>query len=324
MTARRVAGLLVRLLGLVVLIASTTYLLVYLYRWEWNRALLTGLFVLAAELAVIGGSLSRRLRNVERLLELQEQRSREQRIRERLAAAPTPKPVSFAWLRDASDGTPVFVPVLLGAGAVLSAVAYVVERIAIATADPALQRDVAARLTRLTIPEGGFLPRGGGSDVGGVPPDPTSGRQPPARRVLVWTVIALVAALFATAGMITLAHATQARGEPDRSDEQTSITIALETRVPSASTRETFDLLWSACRARVPRDVAIDRVQVRAEGLVRVTLDHGLGRTSARKLGGCIEDALLDLVTARITEMVVLTGDPGDPALDPRWDEPAP
>ena len=34
---------------------SGTYLVVYLYRWEWNRAVISGVFFLAAEIAYVGG-----------------------------------------------------------------------------------------------------------------------------------------------------------------------------------------------------------------------------------------------------------------------------
>ena len=49
MTAR-VLG---RVLVVVVLVASGAYFLVYLYRWQWNRALVSGLFFVAAEIAVV-------------------------------------------------------------------------------------------------------------------------------------------------------------------------------------------------------------------------------------------------------------------------------
>ena len=65
MTARRVG----QVLTLVVLATSATYMLVYLYRWEWNRALVAGLFFVAAEVAVVGTSLLRRLRTVEAKLD---------------------------------------------------------------------------------------------------------------------------------------------------------------------------------------------------------------------------------------------------------------
>ncbi len=48
-------------------------------------------------------------------------------------------------------------PVLLGAGVVLSAIAYVVERIAEATALPLLDRRLARRYESIALPANGLL-----------------------------------------------------------------------------------------------------------------------------------------------------------------------
>ena len=55
LTGLRVAS---RLLLVGVLVASGGYVLVYLYRWEWNRALMAGVFFLAAEIALVGAALA--------------------------------------------------------------------------------------------------------------------------------------------------------------------------------------------------------------------------------------------------------------------------
>ena len=63
----------------------------------------------------------------------------EQRRLQVLRDTAPPSRVSFAWLTR-SDRTSVFIPVLLGAGAVLSALAWVVERVSRATAGRAAER----------------------------------------------------------------------------------------------------------------------------------------------------------------------------------------
>ena len=98
---------------LTVLVAAGWYVFVYLYRWEWNRALVSGIIFLAAEVALLGalvlerlgklgpaaGSSSIAAPNGERVL---------RRLREH---APEPaKP--FAWMERQQMN--VFVPVLLG------------------------------------------------------------------------------------------------------------------------------------------------------------------------------------------------------------------
>jgi hypothetical protein len=47
----------------------------------------------------------------------------------------------------------VFVPVLMGAGLVLSGLAWIVERVAKATAGSAMERGLATRLVAFSVPE---------------------------------------------------------------------------------------------------------------------------------------------------------------------------
>lgn len=103
----------------VVLAASGTYLFVYLYRWEWNRTLIAGIFFVAAEIALVGAAILERLKKMESRIE--------SRVAEPPAlahiqeTAPEPK-AGFKWLTR-TGGTNVFVPVLMGAGFVVSGIA---------------------------------------------------------------------------------------------------------------------------------------------------------------------------------------------------------
>ena len=56
--------------------ASGSYVFIYLVRWEWNRALMAGLFFLAAELVLIADVLLARFGDLGRQIE--EDRAREQ------------------------------------------------------------------------------------------------------------------------------------------------------------------------------------------------------------------------------------------------------
>ena len=60
-----VAQLLGRLLAVIVLVTSGAYFIIYLYRWEWNRAQISGLIFVATELTVLGSMLLRRLGAIE-------------------------------------------------------------------------------------------------------------------------------------------------------------------------------------------------------------------------------------------------------------------
>lgn len=149
-----------------VMLAAGWYVFVYLYRWEWNRALVSGIIFLAAEVALLGALLLERLAQLKQRLAQFDAAPNGERVLNRLRER-APEPARpFAWL-----GRPqanVFVPVLLGAGVVLSAMAWVVDRLARLIAVPTMERGLARKLARLQPAPGGLL--------GGPPTDPFSPR----------------------------------------------------------------------------------------------------------------------------------------------------
>jgi hypothetical protein len=144
------------LLGGVTLAASGAYTFIYLYRWEWNRALMSAAIFVAAEVAVMGSLLAQRLKVVSERLDRMESPTPAQTVRlERIrSSAPPPRP-KFAWL-GRPEQMNVFVPVLMGAGVLLSGIAWVVERLARATVTPVAERGLAAQLDGLVLPAHGF------------------------------------------------------------------------------------------------------------------------------------------------------------------------
>jgi hypothetical protein len=138
------------LLGVAVLLSSGAYVFVYLYRWEWNRALVAAAFFLAAEIALGFVAVLDKLRNVSAAVD--------PRVLGRIRESAPPPSKPFAWLTPEDGTVSVFVPVLMGAGVVLSGVAWMVERLAGATAKPTMERSLAARLSTLALPAGGLLP----------------------------------------------------------------------------------------------------------------------------------------------------------------------
>jgi hypothetical protein len=185
MIARRI-GLLA---SLVTLAAAGWYVFIYLARWEWNRALMAGVLFVAAELGLLGLLLLDRLARLERRLDERDRAparvappatvapslepaapaAADARVLARVHDAAPPPRRPFAWL-DPTDRMSVFVPVLLGAGVLLSGAAWLVERVARLTGGAALERRLAARLDVLALPPGGL--RGGAG--AGEPPDPFS------------------------------------------------------------------------------------------------------------------------------------------------------
>jgi hypothetical protein len=143
---------LVALIAFATLAASGTYMFVYLYRWEWNRALISGVIFLAAEIAVIGWVLNGRISDLGRRVD----DARSRRIAGHLDDARNTPSTAFEWLRG-NDRLGVFVPILMGAGLALSAVAWIVEKVAKATTGRVSDRHLAHNLSRLAPPAGGFL-----------------------------------------------------------------------------------------------------------------------------------------------------------------------
>ncbi len=143
-------------LGGGVLAATGLYFFVYLWRWEWNRALIAGILFVATELAIASVTVLGRLRSMEHRLQAPD-RAVLARIRE---SAPPPHD-HFEWLSPRTGRLGVFVPVLIGMGVVASGLAWLVERMARITAGPALERGLAARLGPLAWPAGGLVPDDG-------------------------------------------------------------------------------------------------------------------------------------------------------------------
>lgn len=140
-------------IGLVTLAGSGGYVFIYLYRWEWNRAVISGVIFLAAEIAIIGWALNNKLNDIGH----RGDHDRSRRISRHLDEARNQPSRAFEWLRPDPSKLSVFVPILMGAGLLLSAVAWVVERIARATAGRMSDRQLASTLSTLTPPPDGFL-----------------------------------------------------------------------------------------------------------------------------------------------------------------------
>ena len=191
MTPIRIAQLLGRLLAVIVLVTSGAYFIIYLYRWEWNRAQISGLIFVATELTVLGSMLLRRLGAIESRLGSPPEHGATSGV-----VGPTPppgrpvpasdetRPIPFPWLDPSS--TAVFIPVLLGAGAVLSAMAYVIERIAMFVVGEQTGRSVP--LDRIAYPAGGLI---ADSPPQGPPPKPGQRWA----RFAVMTIVVATAAL---------------------------------------------------------------------------------------------------------------------------------
>ena len=288
MTAARIAGLLVRLITVVVAVASAVYVVLYLYRWEWHRALMSGVIFVAAELGLVGALLLGRMEAFER------------RVNGGIGSAAgspavrAPSPAGsrsqpFAWIDPNRLG--VFIPVLMGAGAVLSGLAYVVERFArFVAVEPRASGRATSALPEL--PQGGFL--------GGVPPGSGPARRRRGRILLV--SVALLAAAFIVVALVdVVADVTQSRPDPVRPGLATEIELTIGYHsYDRRSALGAASALVEACRTTVPERTRFGSPQPLDGRRVLVVARPALGAHEVRRFRGCVGDSTLDRVHATI------------------------
>lgn len=280
----------------VAMAASGVYLFVYLYRWEWHRAMIAGLLFLIAEIALVAATVLDRLRSIERKLGARSTDTSDAQagggasagdeILARLKeTAPEPK-VDFEWLSRQRGEMSVFVPVLLGAGVVLSGVAWVVERVARVTARPALERGLSLQLAPFSMPAGTLW---GASTA-------ASTRR---RSVIPHLAAVAVAVLFTTVGVDQLADLTQDRPDPVRPDHQSSVVIAASSR-PERSVLEATQAIWGACTTQLGTGFQALSMAELGGGAVEVVVRPQIGHYAQRRLRGCVADASSDRIGAQV------------------------
>ncbi|SOC50049.1 hypothetical protein SAMN05660748_2787 [Blastococcus aggregatus] len=144
----------------VALIACAGYLFVYIYRWEWHRALLVGILFLATLVGLCTGLVLRRLSAVAHRAPTRDDHP--PAALERLRAAPV-ESRPFPWLRPPSrsrslDGAHIFIPVLLGGGFLVSGIAWAIERVAGSSARSGVEEQLAADLEGIAFPTTPLVP----------------------------------------------------------------------------------------------------------------------------------------------------------------------
>ncbi len=273
----------------VALAGAGAYLFIYLYRWEWNRAIMAGVLFIAAEIALAAALILDRLKSIERNMGSGRPVETLHSLDAIQEAAPPPRR-HFAWLSD-QDRVGVFVPVLMGAGVVISGIAWAVERLAASTARPVLERRLALRLQPLALPAGGLT-----GTAPSAPPLERRSRASLFKSLLI--VLLLAGALFVAIDQ--LGDLTQNR--PDaRFTGQTSIELDLSIRdadlgAPAAAATS----LWMACRGNVSSE--LEGLRVNPSGTVSLRLEPELGPYSMRRLNGCLEDGTIDGLQATLID----------------------
>lgn len=137
-------------IGAVTVIGSGVYFFLYLARWEWHRGLIAGVVLVAAEVALATAMIIRAIHGKSTTPEPGIERLPMQK----LAASVPRDPHDFKWLGP-GDRYGVFIPVLLSGGVIMSAVGWVVEKVAGGASGGSRQE---ADLQAIGLPEGGLVP----------------------------------------------------------------------------------------------------------------------------------------------------------------------
>lgn len=133
---------------------AAVYLIRHLIRWEWHRAMFSGIAMLAGEIALAAVVI---LRAVRRAVEKASAPEVDQRVLSRLQQSRPPSARAFAWLQPDQSQCNVFVSILLGGGVLISAAAWLLDKLAKATSSGGLEKGLATRLARLAPPRQGFV-----------------------------------------------------------------------------------------------------------------------------------------------------------------------
>jgi hypothetical protein len=312
--AARYVGWLGYAFGAVSAAAAAVYVIVYLYRWEWQRALISGVLLLVMEVFLATAVVVSRVARLQRRLAEADARA-EEVLRRLEATRPESAREPFRWLGGTrGSGTYVFVPVLVAAGAALSVVAVLIQRIAGLSARPGAERRLAGRLASLAAPPGGVSgggPGGPGSGPGpGGPPAPGEWADPPpvppARplRAVVLALAALAVAALAAASVDVISDATQTRPEDAPASAATTLVFRIEIRGGDAGDPDAMAHaareLWETCHrstSTLREGAALSRLE--PDVYVGV-LRPALPKHDLRRLHGCLTDATANRTLARV------------------------
>jgi hypothetical protein len=278
-------------LATTVLVVSAVYVVIDLARWEWNRAVISALVMLSALIVLVSMILFRQLSRIEHRLDTLE---RSHHGGDTLGTLRSANNASarrhFRWLERPPDQVGVFIPVLLGAGVLLSLIAYLIERVAGVFATATLDQ----RTTRELAPD---LPLGDG-----LPMHPERGPfdAAPARHPAVATIVVMLTLALSFATVALLRELTQTRPKEVSTAGTTSMVIDIDQRRQIRALPVVSEDLWRVCRSRLPGDVQLTAVTQLDDELVRIEIDRSLGRTGRIRIVGCFEDLTLDLVRADV------------------------
>ncbi|MFF6784325.1 hypothetical protein [Streptomyces sp. NPDC012510] len=281
-------------------IGAGVYFVVYLYRWQWQRAILSGVLLLIVGVLLLGIVVLGRLARIEERIRESDRRQEDALARLRQTHT-RERGDRFRWLEDPASRSHVFVPVLMVTGVVLSGIAWLVQRVASVTARPMAERRLAGKLAVLTSPDPAQ-----NTDLEDVPPPGGGTRSRAARLVTVGVGVALLASL-----VVGLADLTQTRQEERSGAEATSVLVQVDMRgVPVTAERQSMaaSQAWEHCRNSTSVPLRRTTLGELGDGLFAGVVRPALTDHDRLRLRGCLEDAEVD----RAFLTVVGIGDTGE------------
>lgn len=150
------------LIGGAALLGSFGYLITYVARWQWNRALFSGMAFIAVLTLMGFANVLERLSQLRASLDdaaggTRPGASPRQDVLDALAST-RPRRDHFEWLRESLQRPNVFITLLLGGGVIVSGIAWVVGRVAEGTTSGAAEEVLADRLEPIAYPARGIAP----------------------------------------------------------------------------------------------------------------------------------------------------------------------
>ncbi|MCZ4512912.1 hypothetical protein O3Q52_33080 [Streptomyces sp. ActVer] len=258
------------------------------------------MLLLVVEVMLLGIVLLGRLSRIEE--RMRDADRRQEDVLARLREKDT-KPAGdrFRWLDEPTSRTYVFVPVLMVTGVLLSGLAWIVQRIASATARPTAERRLAGRLAVLAAPDpardadpNSMADPDGMDDLDDLPPIGGRGRRGRTARVLV---VSAVGATLAGALVVGLADLTQTREEDAKNSEATSLLLKVDMRGTNMTAeRESLAAhqLWERCRDSTSVPLNRATLGTLGDGLFAGVVQPALTDHDRMRLRGCLEDTGLD------------------------------
>jgi hypothetical protein len=140
------------LAGIGTLLAGAAYTLISLNRWEWNRALFFLMIVVVAEVGLATALVLTKLSRIDRAPRFHDE------TLTALKEARPELPDRFAWLKESMHGrTNVFITFVVAGGLIISAIGWVVDRIASKSSGTLAEARLAGDLRSIAYPPGGIV-----------------------------------------------------------------------------------------------------------------------------------------------------------------------